>query len=627
MKKVLTALFGVMAVACMGPIAGVDARDKAAFGTGANDPRSNAALNIEAAKRYRASKARPDTARRIRTLNAGTVNNPAADATAQDTQSETTIASVGGTNLVAAWNDSGSFLGGAAHFTGYAFSSNNGQTWTDAGALPASVEGDAGDPVLAYDPVTGEVYLVTLGFNTGESLQVFKSTDSGHTFGAPVNGTPGFAGSGEFQDKPWMTVDSFAGVGNGNIYLCWTDFFSGGAEIRMTRSTDHGATFGPVGLASPVISAGGQGCFVVVSPNHQVNAFFYRGTGPSGQGGDNKLFVRRSTDFGVTFAAEVQIADLLTSTTNGNLTLNGGVRSNSFPHAAVNPVAAKPFLYAVYNDDPTPGNTADDNANVFSVRSTDGGLTWSAPVNIDNSGRDQFFPTIGFQSGGGQLLIGYYSRVQDPDNLFFHRRARLGRLNNAGAVVINRSFQMGPNTPIVIGQDPVINATYMGDYDQISGGNGRLFSTWADNRSGNGFHANQPDVYSATIAVPPAVSDISVATSAFPTTILVGNNSTVTATASSTGGTSKDVFVNLRASAGLAFQSASVPGGTCTVTGGGEFVGCSAGSIAAGGSKNVTAVVQGVAPTGVRTVFSEVSTSSKESVGANNTDNATITVN
>lgn len=187
--------------------------DKSADSAGLNDPRSNAALNLEAAKRYRASKAKPEVARGARTLNPGTVNNPAADATAQDTQSETTIAKLGGRNLVAAFNNSGSFIGGADHFTGYAFSSNNGLSWTDAGALPASAEGDGGDPVLAFDPVTGEVYLVTLGFNTGENLQVFKSIDNGHTWSAPVNGTPGFAGSGEFQDKPWMTVDNFPAPG------------------------------------------------------------------------------------------------------------------------------------------------------------------------------------------------------------------------------------------------------------------------------------------------------------------------------------------------------------------------------------------------------------------------------
>ncbi len=55
------------------------------------------------------------------------VNNPAADATAQDTQSETALVLGSGSNVIAGFNDSGSYLGGASHFTGWS-------TSTDAGA-------------------------------------------------------------------------------------------------------------------------------------------------------------------------------------------------------------------------------------------------------------------------------------------------------------------------------------------------------------------------------------------------------------------------------------------------------------------------------------------------------------
>ena len=78
------------------------------------------------------------------------VNNPAADTTAQNTQSETTIVLGSGNNVVSAFNDSGSFLGGLSHFTGFSTSANSGTAWTDRGALPtAPGSGDAGDPSLA----------------------------------------------------------------------------------------------------------------------------------------------------------------------------------------------------------------------------------------------------------------------------------------------------------------------------------------------------------------------------------------------------------------------------------------------------------------------------------------------
>ncbi len=63
---------------------------------------------------------------------------------------------------------------------------------------------------------------------------------------------------------------------------------------------------------------------------------------------------------------------------NGDLALNGGFRTNSFPQAAVNPVSGN--VYVVYND-----RTAGvDKADVFLRQSTDGGLTWGAQVRVND---------------------------------------------------------------------------------------------------------------------------------------------------------------------------------------------------------------------------------------------------
>lgn len=593
-----------------------------------NDPRSGALLNVLAAKEavkagYKPQQVITPRPRYIQ-FNA-TVNDPAADTTAQDTQSETTVVDLGGGNLVAGFNDSGSHVPiSNNHFTGFAWSNNNGVSWTDGGKLPDSAGGDAGDPVLAYHQGTASVYLVTLGFTTGNSLQVFKSTDNGHTFGAPASGTPGFVTT-DFQDKPWMTVDNFAGAGNSNIYLCWTRFPSAGsATIFVTRSTDSGATFGPSG--GTLISNGGQGCFVTVSPNHQVNVYYYRGTGAGGQGGDNKLFMRASTDQGVTFQPEVQIADLTTTTTNGNLGLSGGLRSNSFPHAAVNPVAARPTQIVIYNDK-DPANPA-QLSEIYYVRSLDNGATWSAPVKVnDDLSGDQFFPTIGVTPD--RFMLGYYSRSQDANNLLFHRRSRIGTIAATGDVgVIRQSFQLGPNTPIVIGQDPVINTVYMGDYDVISGlavgGSSFFSSTWADHRSGNAFHKYQPDVRFARIALPITVSDMGVAVSSAAASLQLGQSTNVTVTVTAGAQAANDVFVNIPLATGLAFLSINSVGGSCTQAAG--FVGCHLGTIAAGASKTIQLNTMAVMATGARTVSASATTSSADLNLANNSASAGISV-
>ena len=121
------------------------------------------------------------------------VNDPSADSTNQDTQSETTSIAFGNTPTGRLQR-----LGElhvldepepALHRLRPA-STDGGQTFTEScGALPASSEGDAGDPILARDAVSGRIYMSTLGFNTGDPIQVFRSDDNGATFQSPVNGT------------------------------------------------------------------------------------------------------------------------------------------------------------------------------------------------------------------------------------------------------------------------------------------------------------------------------------------------------------------------------------------------------------------------------------------------------
>jgi hypothetical protein len=605
------------AAAALGSLLGnvVLAGDPASLATYQNDPRSNAAIIRDLVK---SGKIVPKAAvphRASRTLTSVTVNDPTMDLTISDTQSETSIADFGNGKLVAAFNDSGAFGPGSAHFTGFAYSLNGGVSWIDGGSLPTSTNGDFGDPVLAPRLGTNRVYLSTLSGALPE-IQVFRSTNAGQTWSAPVNGAPGF-GAGNNQDKQWLAVDNFSGANAGNVYMCWTRF-GATEDIFFTRSTDGGLTFGPNG--GTLISSGGQGCFVTVSPNHQVSVFYYRGTGAGGQGGDNKIFMRRSTNGGVSFAPEVQVADLNTTSTNGNLNLNGGVRSNAFPHAAVNPDPAKPFIYVVYNDDPNLVDTA-DNGNIFMVMSTNAGATWSAPIAVDNGSRDQFFPTIGF-AGPGKLLVGYYSRALDPDNLLFQRKGRQATLNAAGVPVFGKSFQMGPYNPPAVGQDPVINSTYMGDYDQIAGGNGKFSSTWADNRSGNLFHANQPDVRFASISATPPAADVAVTAALSRTSQPAGLGTQLKVHVTSAGGTANDVFLTLRDPRGLIVSGPSAT--SCTKQR--HFMGCSLGSIGNGQSRDLYFTLRGAAPAATRSLFMTATTSSKDPTSGNNSLSLPVTV-
>src|SRR5262252_5029593 len=454
----------------------------------------------------------------ISPFNSLTNNNAGATGTGFFTQSETTLLAFGNT-VVVGFNDSGSNSGGSNKFTGFARSTDGGATFTDGGTLPTNPNGDAGDPVLARNEATGRIYYATLQFSNS-GINVFRSDDNGATWAAPVQGAPGKSG---FQDKEWITVDNFAGAGSGNVYLVARDFGVGNG-IYFFRSIDNGDTFGPSG--GTLITPGFQGAFVAVGPDHSVYVFWFAGA---------TLQMRKSTDQGLTFGAPVIAASGLVGGVNGDLGLTGvrqgtttasGFRSSEFPHAAVNPVNGN--IYATFANNPA----GVDKADIFVVQSTDGGATWGAPVRVndDATTTDQWQPTLAVTPDGSNLGVFYYSRQEDPVNnnlfKFYGRTASI----SGPTLTFTPSFAISDVASLPeFGRDSVINATYMGDYDQAVGTSGAFHVAWADNRNDlpGGGGRKDPNVFykridltiHVTTTVPAVASVISTQPTAFTVNI------------------------------------------------------------------------------------------------------------
>ncbi len=456
------------------------------------DPRTTPQLHADTSDRPAGCAATPATGTGPRVPPPGglpvnvLVNDPAEDGTTnRDTQSETTLA-VDGTTVMAAYNDSFKANLSPQQYTGYSFSTDQGETFTDGGGLPVNPAGDLGDPVLAHDNQTGRTYLATLSF--GVPLHIWRSDDDLHTIMAPVNGAPGRNG----LDKEWLTVDNFAGAGQGNVYLVIRDF-GGGNGIYLFRSTDQGATFGPNGGVLIASGSGGnvQGAWVTVGPDHTVYSFWYDATSSTAS-----IKMRKSIDQGQTFGPAVTVTTLGNLGTNGDLGL-GGFRSNAFPQAVVNPVNGN--LYVVYDDR---GTTSGDRSDVFFRQSTDGGQTWSARirVNDDTTTRDQWQPALAVNPSGSRVGVFWYDRRNDSANNLIDRYGAIGTVTG-DQVVFDPNIRISDTSfSPEFGHDPFINSVYMGDYDQAVADSSYFYLTWGDNRSpSRGHTGNNQDVRFAKI--------------------------------------------------------------------------------------------------------------------------------
>jgi hypothetical protein len=188
----------------------------------------------------------------------------------------------------------------------------------------------------------------------------------------------------------------------------------------------------------------------------------------------------RSLNGGRTFTPATPVAPL-TNIGFGGGTLNGNFRVLSWPRIDVSP--ANGNVYIVYASNP-PGP---DGADVFLITSADRGVTWSAPVRVndDNTETDQFFPDVAVNSQGVVQVI-WYDRRNDTDNRLID--VYRARISSNGRSVARNERVTSVSFPPAVGYDPLTNRLYMGDYIDIkpllneSGRSVSFGAAWGDNR-------------------------------------------------------------------------------------------------------------------------------------------------
>jgi uncharacterized repeat protein (TIGR01451 family) len=424
------------------------------------------------------------------------VNYSGADPDYRTTQSEVSLArrpSDG--RLCAVWNDSSAYLTRGS-FNGFGYSDDGGATWHDQGPLATQETGytqNWGDPDIKVDR-WGTFYYSTMIArpSSGSGIGVARSYDGCESFSAPVT-----VHAGSDDDKVLMAIDNYPSSPYvDNIYVTWINFSTNGHPY-LSVSGDGGSTWSSALDLCPMCPRDYQQAPIPrVAPDGDVYVAWmnYLGAGSY----DRSLDVVRSTDGGASFGSPVRIVDFnrsyepIATSHCGRSALNGDVRYADFPGFDITPDGV---LHIVYTADPDAVGS-DDAADVYYVHSADDGVTWSAPLclNDDGTTRDQFFPTVE-ASPNGVLVAYWYDRRADPANFEFEIYKTFsydGGLTWSDNLLVSdvpsSVPQLNPNF------DSVTRDCYMGDYNVADSDEDYVYLIWSDNRLVQDGHPD-PDVW------------------------------------------------------------------------------------------------------------------------------------
>lgn len=360
---------------------------------------------------------------------------------------------------------------------GYYITTNGGSTWYGSDSLPGIPSGYyRSDPVVAFDHL-GNMYFNTLEYSaTAGDLVTLKSTNKGLTWSSAV----AVPNPGPDEDKNWIAIDvNPSSPYFGYIYTAYTEFGSTDPNYRkleFSRSTDGGLTF-----SAPVNMSGTtgylhQGVNLAVGTNGDVVAAFTHY--PTSTLTSSHVTFAKSTNGGQTWTQTFVVSNIYDI--RGNLTKGGNtIRVNSFPYIAVDHSNGprRGWIYITYAARPATGQPP----NVYLVKSTDFGATWSTPIQVNSepSNKDQWFPAIAVDPADGSVNIVYYDSRNYPNN-------------DSTEVYLSRSLDGGNTWEDIKVSDRAhlpraiagLASGYQGDYIGIAAKNGVVWPFWNDNRFG-----------------------------------------------------------------------------------------------------------------------------------------------
>ncbi len=475
------------------------------------------------------------------------VNNPAQDYVqifsgfrpfVRATQSEVSAAAFG-RNLVVTFNDStgihvspnpggSGLLVDRVQLSSFSTSNDGGQTWTTGSIPPALGAAETfGDPSVGVDR-HGTFYFANLAVaaNGHGAISVNRSFDGVNWSGGVV------VQEDDASDKEWLAVGPDPVVKNrDNVYVTWTSFQNAACELRFGRSIDGGVTYTAKTIYVPTSNPNPTfptNCLQFSNPVvDQVTGTLYVPFLHFSNADQDFIQMLVSNDAGETFHfATFNIPGapdptVLPITQPGELTACGGANIRLTVHGTaraatpgmfgfpryinasrmtVQPATAarNGLVYMAWSNstslsfgDPSGGS------NIWFIRSTDGGNTWSAPVLVNPVVGDKHhvLPALAIDQDPNDVHITYYTQhANDAFDL------DMANSHDGGATfppsrtvrVSSTSFNLPP-TNIPLSNAPNFSATNydrqiavcyaLGEYQSVTTANGTVYAGWGDTRN------------------------------------------------------------------------------------------------------------------------------------------------
>lgn len=383
-------------------------------------------------------------------------------------------------------------------------SANNGATWTGGILLP-QLSGECSDPVMAYAPDGSRVYAAYMDINGANwDILVSHSDDNGATWSPPVIALDGDSAT-FIYDKPWIDTHELDASQSNWVYVTATQFSIIGTPdpIAFARSGNKGASFSvaPTLFDSALFPVVVQGSHPAGGPGGDVIVAWYNSDTDGWLAGGFKVQASRSSDHGASFGPIVTAA-----TDSFELSYWLGPNAfyhrwwgGMFPSVKID---AKGTAHIVYTHSPVDQNTgagfsSNESGDIRYVTETSG--TWSSPLTIsdDTTGVAQGYPALRV-GNGDQLHAAWEDHRLSPvvptvfpnsSNLYYDNfYSRMV----PGAAGWTTNFRVSDTSSIS-------DYLFIGDYTDIAVNNTTTFSIWTDRRHQGSIFAPEDNVFGSRI--------------------------------------------------------------------------------------------------------------------------------